>query len=39
MPIEKQVVPLSNGLKVYVEHRVFNPAFETVNQNPQIPDN
>ncbi|WP_323120132.1 alpha/beta fold hydrolase [Burkholderia alba] len=30
MPIEKQVVPLPNGLKVHVEHHVFDPAFETV---------
>lgn len=30
MPIEKQVVPLPNGLQVYVEHHVYDPSFETV---------
>ncbi|MBN3805804.1 alpha/beta hydrolase [Paraburkholderia sp. Ac-20336] len=30
MPIEKLVVPLPAGLKVYVERHVFNPAFESV---------
>jgi rhamnosyltransferase subunit A len=30
MPIEKQIVSLPMGLKVYVEHHVFDPTFETV---------
>jgi rhamnosyltransferase subunit A len=30
MPVEKHVVPLPSGLKVYVEHHVFDPSFETV---------
>jgi rhamnosyltransferase subunit A len=30
MPVEKQVVPLPNGLKVHVEHHLFDPSFETV---------
>jgi rhamnosyltransferase subunit A len=30
MAIEKRIVELPNGLKVYVEHHVFDPAFETV---------
>ncbi|MCA3822877.1 MAG: alpha/beta hydrolase, partial [Burkholderia sp.] len=29
MPTEKHVVPLPNGLKVYVERNVFDPAFDT----------
>ncbi len=29
MPTEKHVVPLPNGLKVYVERQVFDPAFDT----------
>jgi rhamnosyltransferase subunit A len=30
MPIEKLLVPLPAGLKVYVERHVFDPAFESV---------
>jgi rhamnosyltransferase subunit A len=30
MPIEKLVVPLPTGSKVYVERHVFNPDFESV---------
>ncbi|MGF6240592.1 rhamnosyltransferase subunit A [Paraburkholderia sp. GAS38] len=30
MPIEKLVVPLPTGCKVYVERHVFNPDFESV---------
>ncbi|WP_186202824.1 alpha/beta fold hydrolase [Burkholderia gladioli] len=30
MAIEKLVVPLPNGLKVYVEHHVFDPSYPTV---------
>ena len=29
MPTEKHVVPLPNGLKVYVERNVFDPSFDT----------
>ncbi|OMG69528.1 alpha/beta fold hydrolase [Burkholderia ubonensis] len=29
MPTEKHVVPLPNGLKVYVERQIFDPAFDT----------
>jgi rhamnosyltransferase subunit A len=30
MSVEKQIVAMPNGLKVHVEHHVFDPLFETV---------
>ncbi|QYD69260.1 alpha/beta hydrolase [Paraburkholderia edwinii] len=30
MSVEKQIVPLPSGLKIYVEHHLFDSSFETV---------